>query len=230
MFAMAPWIGLPRDRLLADVSLWSANLANLQRDLSAVAGLADSFHFDVADAHFAPALLFFPDLVRALRPLTAVPFHVHLMVDSPSAVLDAFLSAGADLVTVHVEAGEPEVRRVLARLRMAGRGCGVALKLETAVEAAAPFLDAVDVVLLLGTALGVKGQELDICACDRIRRRKRLLAEGDLNRVRVVADGGVRAQTVPLLRRAGADAVVPGSLVFSSDRPLDVLAWIRSLA
>ncbi len=90
---------IPRHRLLADVSLWSADLANLERDL-AVASLADSFHFDVADAHFAPSLLFFPDLVRRLRFFTTVPFHIHLMVDRPVAVLDDFLAAGAVSVDI----------------------------------------------------------------------------------------------------------------------------------
>ncbi len=116
---MPSWNELPRHRLLADVSLWSADLANLERDL-ALASLADSFHFDVADAHFAPSLLFFPDLLRRLRPLTAIPFHIHFMVDRPVALLDDFLAAGADLVSVHVELGETEVCEVLRRLRIAG--------------------------------------------------------------------------------------------------------------
>jgi ribulose-phosphate 3-epimerase len=196
-----------------DVSLWSADLANLERDLKRVEPIADSFHFDVADAHFAPALLFFPDLVRALRPLTAVPFHVHLMVESPAAVLNDFLAAGADLVTVHVEVGEAEVRHSIARVKSAGRRAGVALRLETPVAHAEPFLDAADAVLLLGTGVGVKGRDLAPDACGRIREMKRLLAGRP---VPVIADGGIRAHTVPLLCEAGADVVVPGSLVFGA--------------
>jgi len=227
---MGNWSDLPRRRLLTDVSLWSADLANIERDIAAVDGVTDSFHFDVADAHFAPTLLFFPDLVRALRPLTAVPFHVHLMVAAPGTLLESFLAAGADLVTVHVEVAETEVRAALERTRTAGCCCGIALKLETPVEAAVPFLDAIDAVLLLGTVMGIKGQELAPVACDRIRRVKRLIAGAGRADVRVIADGGIRAHTVPLLRAAGADVVVPGSLVFSSESPGDVLRWLRSFA
>ena len=212
---MANWNELPRERLLADVSLWSADLANLQHDIAAIGDLADSFHLDAADAHFAPSLLFFPDLIRALRPLTTVPFHVHLMVEWPHKVVDEFLSAGADLVTVHAEVATADVRRAFAQIRAAGCGCGLALKLETPIEAAAPFLGDVDAVLLLGAAIGVKGQGLAPAACDRIRQMKNQLRERDRAGVRVVADGGIRRDTVPLLRTAGADAVVPGSLVFS---------------
>ena len=227
---MATWNELPRGRLLADVSMWSANLANLESDIAVVEGLADSFHFDIADAHFAPSLLFFPDLIRALRPLTAVPFHVHLMMQSPNNLLDEFLSAGSDLVTVHVEIAASDVRQALTQLRAAGCGCGIALKLETPIEAAAPFLEVVDTVLLLGTAIGVKGQKLAPAACDRIRQMKRLLDEREHGGVRIIADGGVRRDTVPLLRAAGADAVVPGSLVFADEHPAAALRRLRSLA
>jgi ribulose-phosphate 3-epimerase len=227
--AMGGWKDLPRGRLLADVSLWSADLANLEREMAGIGGMADSFHFDVADAHFAPSLLFFPDLVRRLRPLTAVPFHVHLMVEAPMGLLDDFLAAGADLVTVHVEIGEGEVLRALVATGEAGRSRGIALKLETPVEAAAPYLDGIDTVLLLGTAIGVKGQDLAPGACDHIRQMKRLLGEQGRPEVRIIADGGIRSHTVPLLREAGADAVVPGSLVFSNDRPADVLGRLRAM-
>lgn len=220
---MGNWKSLPRGRLLADVSLWSADLANLGADVAAVNAAADSFHFDVADGRFVPTLLFFPDLVKALRPLTAAPFHVHLMVESPSAVLPEFLEAGADLATVQVEAGEDEVRGALARAREARCGSGIALQLETPLTAAAPFFDAVDTVLLLGTATGKKGQDLAPAACERIRRLKAMLASAGRIDVRVIADGGIRAQTVPLLRAAGADVVVPGSLVFASDDPADAI-------
>ncbi len=227
---MGDWKELPRGRLLADVSLWSADLANLERDLRAVSGSADSFHFDVADGRFAPTLLFFPDLMRALRRLTPTPFHAHLMTEAPSVLAESFLEAGADLVTVHIETGDAEVRSALRRVRAAGRRCGIALKVETPVESAVRFLDEADAVLLLGTAIGVKGQELAPEACDRIRRLKQLMAEAGRSEARVIADGAIRTHTVPLLREAGADVVVPGSLVFGSERPGDALRWLRSFA
>jgi hypothetical protein len=86
------WQNLPRTRLLADVSLWSADLANLAAAIERIEPFADSFHFDISDARFSPSLLFFPDLVRALRPLTKRPFHIHLMVDRPTALIEDFVA------------------------------------------------------------------------------------------------------------------------------------------
>lgn len=227
---MGNWNDLPRLRLLADVSLWSANLANLEADVAAVSGDVDSFHFDVADGHFAPTLLFFPDLVKTIRPLTTVPFHVHLMVESPSTILPDFLESGANLVTVHAELEQETVRSSLAQIREAGCSCGIALQLETPLTAAVPFLDAVDTILLLGTAIGKKGQELAPAAYDRIRQLKTMLSSIGRMDIRLIADGAIRKHTVPLLRAAGADVIVPGSLVFSNENPVGVLRWLRSVS
>jgi ribulose-phosphate 3-epimerase len=210
------WSQLPRDRLLADVSLWSADLGNLEAAVRRLSPWADSFHLDAADGHFVPSLLFFPDLVRAIRPHTAVPFHVHLMAENPDAIAGEFLDAGADLLTVHVESGEREAGAAIEQALRSGYGAGVALKLDTPVRAALPYLDAVEVVTLLGTELGVKGRGLAPQACDRLREARALLREHDKRNVRLVADGGIRANTVGELYAAGADAIVPGSLVFQS--------------
>src|SRR5579872_6582832 len=123
---MSAWQEMPHTRLLTDVSLWSADLANLAAAIDRFNHFADSFHLDVADAHFAPSLLFFPDLVRALRPLTVRPFHVHLMVERPSALVPDFVDAGADALTVHAEAGAPEVESAIDAILRAGRSPGLA--------------------------------------------------------------------------------------------------------
>src|ERR1700683_4493165 len=125
------WPDLPNTRLLADVSLWSANLANLAAGIQSLDPYADSFHLDVSDAHFAPSLLFFPDLVRALRPLTNRPFHVHLMVERPTALIEDFVAGGADVITVHAEADESEAAAAIQAIGRAGRSAGLALRLDT---------------------------------------------------------------------------------------------------
>ena len=94
---MRGWSHLPSDRLLADVSLWSADLGNLETAVRRLSPWADSFHLDAADGHFVPSLLFFPDLIRAIRPHTVVPFHVHLMAEYPSLLAGEFLDAIANL-------------------------------------------------------------------------------------------------------------------------------------
>jgi ribulose-phosphate 3-epimerase len=222
------WSHLPRERLLADISLWSADLSNLEGAVRRLSPWADSFHLDAADGHFVPNLLFFPDLIRAIRPHTAVPFHVHLMADRPAFLAAEFLDAGADLLTVHVENGEREAGAAIEQALRRGCGAGVAVKLETPVRAVLPYLDAVELIILLGTEVGVKGRGLAPQACDRLREARSLLREHVKPGVRVVADGAIRTHTVPELYAAGADAVVPGSLVFQSTDLKSTFRWLRS--
>jgi ribulose-phosphate 3-epimerase len=226
--AAGSWADLPRGRLLADVSLWSADLANLAAAVGRVAPFADSFHLDVSDAHFAPGLLFFPDLVAALRPHTNRPFHVHLMVERPTRVLPAFLASGADLITVHAEVGDSEAGAAIDAIRRPGRSAGLALRLDTPLTLALPYLHRIDALLLLGTELGVKGQPLAPEACARLDSARCMLRERS-PQVRLIADGGIRRGTVPLLRRAGADVIVPGSLVFQSEDLAATFAWLHDL-
>jgi ribulose-phosphate 3-epimerase len=218
----------PNHPLLADVSLWSADLANLAAAIRRVEGLADSFHLDVSDGHFTPSLLFFPDLVRALRPHTNVPFHVHLMVERPTQLIADFVAAGADTISVHLESGEGEASAAIEAIRCAGRSAGLALRLATPVAAVQPYLSRIECLLLLGTEPGVKGQEPAPEACARLAEARRML-DGENDRVLLVADGGIRRHTVPLLRRAGADAVVPGSLVFQSENLEETFRWLRAV-
>jgi len=227
---MPRWSDLPHNSLLADVSLWSADLPNLQKSIERMEPYADSFHIDVMDDRFAPGLLFFPDLVGALRPLSARPFHVHLIAEEPSRLLEAFTAAGCDLFTMQLEAGADELGKCFDDVREFGREAGLALRLDTPVDGVEDFLGEVVAVLLMGTQSGVKGAELAPTACDRVAELNELLtARGLRDKIRIVADGGIRRHTVPMLRKAGADVVVPGSLVFGASDPNEVFAWMRRL-
>ncbi len=222
------WQDPAHTRLLADVSLWSADLADLGAGIKRLEPFADSFHIDVSDAHFAPGLLFFPDLIRALRPLTHLPFHIHLMVDRPTMLIEEFVACGGDVITVHAEVGESEAAAAIQAILRAGRSAGLALRLDTPVTAAEAYLDRIDALLLLGTVPGRKGQDLAPEACDRLASAASMLGKGR-TRVRLVADGGIRSHTVSLLRRAGADIIVPGSLVFQSQNLAETFSWLRAL-
>jgi ribulose-phosphate 3-epimerase len=217
------------ERLTAEFSLWSADLTRLGTEIRRTEAFADLYHIDVADAHFVPGLLFFPDLVAALRPLTTRPFHIHLMVSNPAHLVDAFVAAGADLMTIHAELGEL-VPATLQQIRDAHVSPGLALRLETPVEQIQPYLEHIDTLVLLGTPLGVKGQDLSPRACPRIQTVRAWLDRyHPAHPIRIVADGGIRRNTVPALRAAGADSVVPGSLVFGSENMADTVRWLHSL-
>ncbi len=207
--------------MLIDASLWSADLGSLRESVKRVSRLVDSFHVDVADGHFAAALLFFPDLIEAVREVAGAPFHFHLMVERPRDWVASFGRAG-DLVSVHAEA--ERAAEAMGMARASGCRAGVAARLSTDVMALQKFRALADAVLLLGTDVGVKGKALDPRACDRIRQVREILPG-----IPVYADGGIRPETVPLLRQAGAAAVVPGSLLFGSEDMEAVSTWLRSL-
>ena len=226
------WLdALPRHRLLGEYSLWSADLANLERDISRTQPYADIYHIDVADGRFAPSFLFFPDQVARVRALTDTPLHVHLMVEG-DIVLDQvrqFAEAGADLITVHAENGAV-VDDALALVGELGCAAGLVLRVETPVEALKPWLDRVRFITLLGTAIGVKGQGLSETACPRLLEARRLMrAAGREHAIRLAADGGIRESTVPLLRAAGAETVVLGSLAFGDPDLARRTAWLHEL-
>jgi ribulose-phosphate 3-epimerase len=218
---------LPRDRLLAELSLWSADLARLADDIARVEPHTDLFHIDVSDAHFTPALLFFPDLVARIRKLTQRPLHVHLMTTADIVLeqITQFADAGADLLTVHGELGGA-LPAALDAIDARGIAAGLVLKLETPVADAAPWLDRVAMLTLLGTAIGVKGQGLSPLATTRLTEARTLIAG---RKVLLAADGGIREHTVPDLRAAGADTVVMGSLAFGATDLATTMRWLQAL-
>ncbi len=222
---------LPRHRLLGEFSLWSADLANMERDLDRIEPYVDLHHIDVADARFTPGFLFFPDFVARIAKLTAKPIHVHLMVEAEIVEEQTrqFIEAGADLVSIHAENGEAGLRAV-ALAKELGAEAGVVLRLETPVSKAEPFLTEVAFLTLLGTSIGVKGQSLSDKACDRLREARSLMKRaGREKEIVLAADGGIREQTVPMLRAAGAETVVLGSLAFG-DKDLPArIAWLHAL-
>jgi len=224
------WLpALPSDRLLAEYSLWSADLCRLAEEIARADPFADVYHLDVADGHFSPDLLLFPDLVASVRRRTSRPLHVHLMVtdDILEGQARQFARAGADLITVHTENGS--VDRVLSVLDELGIPAGLALQLHTPTSSVEPYLDRVRWLTLLGTRIGVKGQGLDPAAEERLREARTLLHRraGSGRRVILAADGAIREHTVPGLRRAGADAVVLGSLAFEAPDLAARMAWLH---
>jgi ribulose-phosphate 3-epimerase len=227
------WIqALPRTRLLAEFSLWSANLGRIADDIARAEPHVDIWHVDACDGHFAPQLLIFPDIVTVLRKSTARPIHVHLMVtgDIVVAQVEQFAEAGADLISVHAETGPAQLDRALGRIADLGRKAGLVLTLDTPVAAIAPLLGRVDFVTLVGTRIGIKGVQPDATTYERLREARALIdASPAARRPVLAADGGIREQTVPLLRAAGAETVVMGSLAFGDPDLAARMRWLHGL-
>ena len=217
---------LPRKSLIAEFSLWSANLLRLEDDLARITPYCDILHVDVADGHFAPAMLFFPDQISAVKKVSKLPIHVHLMVADRILLeqIDQFAAAGADLITIHVE--NTNATEALAHIKSKGLATGLVLKWDTPVSAALPYRGDINFLTLLGTAIGVKGQSLSDQAPARLQEARTLIGSRD---VILAADGGIRENTVPLLRAAGAQTVVLGSLAFGAADLATRIQWLKAL-
>ena len=209
--------------LKCSTSLWSADLANLAAEIRRVEPFSERFHLDVADGHYVPNLLFFPDLVKALRRHTRVPFEVHLMVKDPLEWIDPFIEAGADGVIFCFDS-TPDPTAVLSKIKAKGKAAGISLAISEPVDLLEPFWDQLDVVTIIGTALGIKGASMDSSIPNKIREARRIISERKLS-AEIEADGGIRRETVPLLKAAGADYIVPGSLMFKED-PEGMREWL----
>jgi ribulose-phosphate 3-epimerase len=226
------WIAdLPRHRLIGEFSVWSADLVHLADDLARVDPYVDILHVDVADGHFAPAMLFFPDLVAGVRKVSSRPIHVHLMVADNILLpqIEQFADAGSDLISIHAE-NEAVADTALDLLDRRGVAAGMVLKVETPVAQVKKYVARLDFLTLLGTAIGVKGQGLDERAGERLQQAKQLIDGcGAEHRIVLAADGGIREHTVPLLRQSGAETVVLGSLAFNAPSLQERMAWLHAL-
>ena len=224
------WIDrLPQNRLIAEYSMWSADLIRLAGDLDRITPHADILHIDVADGVFAPAFLFFPDLVARIRAATVAPIHVHLMVADAVLLpqIAQFAEAGADLISLHVE-NAAVAAGALDLIGGLGLKAGMVLRVETPVADVLPWLGRLDMLTLLGTAIGVKGQGLDPSATARLTEAAGLIKAAG-RRIVLAADGGIRDTTVPLLRAAGAETVVLGSLAFGAADLAARMRWLHGL-
>lgn len=228
---MADWLeNLPKNRLLAELSLWSADMGRFAEEIGRVDPYADLYHVDVADGHFSPALLFFPDLVAVCRRYTTKPIHIHLM--ATDSILEdqirQFADAGADAISIHAENGC--IDSALSLLEKLGLVSGLILQLTTPVNTASPYLDRIGLLTVLGTEIGIKGKGLDPRAEPRLREATQMIAaRKSTNRILLAADGGIREHTVAGLRRAGAQTIVMGSLAFGAENLSERMAWIHSL-
>jgi ribulose-phosphate 3-epimerase len=210
-------------------SILSADFARLAEALQqAEAGGADWIHVDVMDGHFVPNLTIGAPVVKALRKETKLPLDVHLMIEKPEQLIEDFVAAGADYLTVHVEAAT-HLHRTIQRIRELGAKPGVSLNPATPISALMEILPYVDLVLVMSVNPGFGGQKFIPTSTSKIAGLKQLLDERSLWGVEIEVDGGVTPTTAPEIVAAGATVLVAGAAVFNAQAtPRDNIAALRS--
>jgi ribulose-phosphate 3-epimerase len=207
-------------------SLLMCDFGNLEREIAALeeAGV-EGLHLDVMDGHFVPNLTYGLPIVRAIRRVTDLLLDVHLMIENPQQYVDQFRDAGADSMTVHVEAAGDLVT-TLRQIRASGAGVGLALNPSTPLAAIEPFLSDCDLLLVMSVMPGFGGQQFNPVALEKLRRLK---ATAGPDRVLQV-DGGVDPQTAGPCGAAGADLLVAGSAIFRSENYVDAVTALTAAA
>jgi len=210
-------------------SILSADFGRLAEEVAAVAAAgADVIHIDVMDGHFVPNLTLGPLIVEAIRPVTDLPFDVHLMITNPDAFLEAFARAGADWISVHVETC-PHLHRTINRIKELGKKAGVVLNPATPLTTLDFILEEVDYILIMSVNPGFGGQKFIPSALRKVSELKNILRTRGLE-IPIEIDGGINLETIGAAVKAGAEIFVAGSAIFGTENYAQTIKSLRQKA
>lgn len=209
-------------------SILSADFSKLGEEIKAVeAAGADYIHVDVMDGHFVPNITIGPLVVQSIRPVTKLPLDVHLMIENPDQYIEAFAKAGADIITVHVEATR-HLHRTIQLIKKQGVKAGVVFNPATPVDSIKHIINDIDLVLLMTVNPGFGGQSFIEGVVPKIREVADLVKTQGLD-VEIEVDGGVNPETAPLCIEAGANVLVAGSAIYGKKDLKDAIRSIRGV-
>lgn len=200
-------------------SILSADFAHLVREISKVEPYVSWLHIDVMDGHFVPNITIGPDVIRSIRSVTNLEFDVHLMIQNPSRFIGTFIDAGADRLTIHLEAeNEENILKIIRKIHARGKKAGLSIKPETPVSELIPYFDIIDLILCMTVEPGFGGQKILPKTIDKILNLSQAIA-GSQRPIFLQVDGGINKTTAPLVVEAGATVLVVGSAIFGQKDP-----------
>ena len=209
-------------------SVLAADFANIQRDVEMInESEADWFHIDIMDGVFVPNISFGFPVMAAIKKYAKKPLDVHLMIVNPDQYIETFKKAGADVLTVHIEAC-PHLHRTIQAIKAAGMKAGVALNPHTPVDLLKDVISDLDLVCLMSVNPGFGGQKFIRNTFTKVQDLKKMISEAD-SKTLIEIDGGVGSDNAKLLVDCGADVLVAGSSVFSAENPVEAVALLKSL-